>query len=160
MSKRIDMDKPLSSADMRYLLERDRHQEVAFNATVHGTELPEDVAESIRARGITSASVERLVEAAGKLPRSEEPSEPVEPVSGDKGGQEQAATTDDASSRAEEPEQYSDAWFDAATVAVLKAELAKRDLPVSGRREELADRLYMDMDEKGELPDSGDDGNG
>jgi hypothetical protein len=142
MSKRIDMNKPLSDADMRYLLDRDRHGEVAFNAVVHGTELPEDVEESIRARGITAESVEKLAVAAGKLSPTEDASEHEEAGSGDVSGLGDA------------PEKFSDEWFDSATVAELQSELKARGMAVSGKRAELADRLYADMDEKGELPDS------
>lgn len=145
MSRKIDLDKPLSDSDRDYLLSRDQHHQVAFNAVVHGTKLPEDVANAIKARGITAESVQRLAVAAGKLDPPEGTSETAEGGSGKESGQDGGA------------EKFSDAWFDSATVADLQAELKTRGMAVTGKRAELADRLYMDMDEKGDLPDSDND---
>ena len=62
-----------------------------------------------------------------------------------------------AGSEAEGPTKYTEEWFDKATVATLQAELKDRGLAVSGKRDELADRLFTDMDAKGQLPDEDDE---
>lgn len=47
------------------------------------------------------------------------------------------------------PEKYSDEWFAAVKVPELKEELRSAELPVSGTREELVERLmdYLEEDE-------------
>lgn len=139
MSKKINLDNPLSEADREYLLSRDRHDEVAFNAVVTGTKLPSDVADAIKERGINEEDVRRRAEAAGKLSTDSETSEVSEAASGDDSG------PDDG------PKKFSEDWFDKATIKELSAELKARDLPVTGKRDELADRLYDHMVDKGEI---------
>lgn len=41
----------------------------------------------------------------------------------------------------EGPEKFTEEWFEKATVAMLQAELKKRKLPTTGKKDELADRL-------------------
>lgn len=51
------------------------------------------------------------------------------------------------------PEKYSDEWFEKATVAELQHELEQRGLPKTGKRADLADRLYEAMIDSGEIKD-------
>lgn len=135
MSKRIDMDKPLSEEDMAYLLSRDQHSAVAYNAARTGTKLPEDVRSAIVARGV------RVPDAEPDAGGPEHVLSPDAPPDGPGAGNGQP----------DGPEAYTEEWFDTATIATLKPLLAERGLAVSGKREELADRLYDDMVAKGEI---------
>lgn len=132
MSAKIDLEKRLTKDEVDYLISRDKWVELAYTARTHGTELPEATRKSLQARGY-------VLEADSA---TEDASESEEAGSGDVSGSGDA------------PEKFSDEWFDSATIAELQPELEKRGLPKSGKRAELADRLYADMDEKGELPDS------
>lgn len=147
MSKKIDLEKPLSDADRDYMLARDRHVEVAFNAVVHNVELPKKVRESMTARGITEKGVQRAAAAAGRLPEGAMVEE------------DDSAGSDDDSPEDGGPAKYSEEWFDKATIAELQPLLRDRGLPVTGKRGELADRLYDDMADKNELPEE-DEGSG
>ena len=145
----VDLSKPLSDSDRDYLLTRDRHEEVAFNAVVHDVDLPEEVRQSIRARGITDEMTMRRVRAA----RGEDgDAAPAKPVQTAQTGPKEPSTPDG-------PEKFSDEWFDTATVEELKPELKERRLPVSGTRAELVDRLYDKMVETGEIVDDEEDDN-
>lgn len=148
MSKQVDLSKPLSAADRDYLLSRDQHEAVAFNAVMHGSRLPEEVAQSIAARGITREATERRVRAARGEPETPEatpePTGAVEDGSGDDSG------PDDG------PELFSDEWFDKAKIADLTPHLEKYNLSKTGKRDELADRLYEKLIDEGVIGEEDD----
>ena len=137
MSKKVDLDKPLSERDIEYLISRDQHQVVAFNAVAHGNKLSDEVATSIRARGITPEEVRRAVNNARGIVSEE--------------------TEEDEENQA--PEKFSDEWFAKAKVAELQHELKERKLPTTGRRDELVARLEESVleDEDDEDEDEDDD---
>lgn len=130
---------------MNYLLTRDQHEAVAFNAVMFDVDLPEEVAQSIAARGITKEATLRRVRAArGESESDEGTPEPTEAGSSGSG---------DDSGQDDGPALYSDEWFDAATVSMFQAELKKYSLPVTGKREELSDRLYEKLIDEGVITD-------
>jgi hypothetical protein len=133
MSRRVDMTTKLSENDIEYLHARDRHLDLAYLAANTGTTLPEHVLDAMQEKGIEVPRAQKV--AAGS----------------NAGGE--AQTAENGSETPSEPVKYTDAWFESATVGMLKAELLGRDLPVTGKRDELADRLYADLIDKEELPD-------
>lgn len=65
----------------------------------------------------------------------------------------EAGSDDDSGQEDTGPAKYSEEWFDTVTVAVLQEELKAKGLPVSGKRDELVDRLYEKLIDDGVLKD-------
>lgn len=156
MSSKIDLNKPLSPEDMRYLLDRDMHDQVAFNSVVHGSDLPKDVTKVMKDRGVDMGAVRRRAEAAGKV----SPAEKVAAASdGTEGGAGSSDGGEAGSGEASGPALYSEEWFNTATVAMLKEELSKpdRNLSTTGKRDDLADRLWSYLVDAGVIKEDEDD---
>lgn len=156
MSRQIDLSKELSDVDREYLLSRDRYDEVAFNAVATGTKLPDDVREQIREKGIDMNDVERRVRLSRGEPETAAEgsgtSEGTRAPDGD-----DSSGDDETGGQNDGPEKFSDEWFEKATIAELKPELQERELPVTGKRDELADRLYENLVDEGVITPEEDD---
>lgn len=134
MSAKVDLERKLTEDEITYLISRDKWVELAYSARTYGTELPDAARATIRAHGYSLEGESTPEEAPAKSAAVSDD------VSTPEGGTEQTG-----------PAKYSEEWFDGATVAILKEELAKRQQAVTGKRDELADRLYGAMIDSGEL---------
>jgi hypothetical protein len=159
MSAKIDLNKPLSDADMRYLMERDMHDQVAFNSMVHGNPLPDDVSAVMKARGVDMRAIRRRAVAAGKLSDAAEAAEKVPAApEGSEGGTGGPNAPEAGSGEVSGPSKYSEEWFNTATVAMLKEELSQpdRNLSTTGKKEDLADRLWSYLVDTGVIKEDED----